>query len=82
MQGATSVDSVYRCLPGNATLTGTLCDSANNASIPAGYTCQCASDGQMRLRTVGGMGLGARSAVWQNLYQCLMEVRGGLLDGL
>lgn len=72
-QGPNSVDSVYRCLPGNATLTGSLCDSSINATTPAGYSCQCASDGQMRLRTVNGLGIGSRSVVWRNLYECLMS---------
>ena len=64
-------DALYTCIAPNATQTGTSCDVTNNATVPPGYTCSCSADGTNRLRTVGGMGLGARSSVWKSLYTCM-----------
>lgn len=73
-RGPNDVDSVYQCIASNLTLSGTPCDGSTNSTL-AGYECKCAADNQNRLRTVGGLGLGTRSAVWKNLYNCMMEVR-------
>lgn len=72
-KGETETDSVYGCIAANVTLTGASCNAGENATVPPGYTCSCASDGQNRLRTVNGLGLGARSGVWRELYNCLLE---------
>lgn len=71
--GPSDTDSVYQCIAANSTRTGQACDVGVNATVPPGYSCECASDGQARLRTLGGLGLGARSGVWKDLYTCLLE---------
>jgi hypothetical protein len=80
VQGATSASSMFQCIAPPPALGGTrdadapLC--ASNPKMVPGQTCQCASDGNLRVTTVGGVGLGARAAVWAELYQCLQNSRG------
>lgn len=65
-------ESVYQCMPANATMTLQPCDSTQPP--PLGYSCTCAADNQNRLMTVQQLGLGARSQVWHDLYQCMLAV--------
>lgn len=71
--GVTDRDSLYLCTDPNATAVavGSPCDAS---AVPApGYECICAADSVTRLRTIGRLGLGARSGVWESLYSCLMR---------
>ena len=80
VQGATNAGSVYQCLAGAPALAGTIAADApfcsSGAPLVPGQTCQCAADNYMRVTTIGGVGLGARAAIWQNLYQCLQNAKG------
>ena len=80
VQGATPAGSVFQCLKGAPTPTNTIDGDAPKCSpstaLAPGQTCQCAADNNMRVTTIGGVGLGARAAVWQDLYQCLQTARG------
>ena len=80
VQGATNAGSVYQCLASAPTLAGNIAQDAplcsSGAPLVPGQTCQCAADNYMRVTTIGGVGLGARAAIWQNLYQCLQNARG------
>lgn len=73
-QGATLATSVYTCVTANSTRVGEPCVAARGA--PPGYQCRCAEDGTTRLRTVGALGLGGRSAAWRDLYTCLLGATG------
>ena len=80
VQGATNAASVFQCLPGAPTLANALEQDAPKcvpgAPLVPGQTCQCSADNNYRVTTIGGVGLGARAAIWQNLYQCLQSSRG------
>lgn len=73
-------DSVYTCLPSNATLVGTRCNPA--AKAPLGYECVCsgANNGEYRLRSINALGLGGRSNVWRELMTCLNTATGIMGD--
>ena len=80
VRGATNAGSVYQCLASAPALAGNIAQDApfcsSGASLVPGQTCQCAADNFMRVTTIGGVGLGARAAIWQNLYQCLQNSKG------
>lgn len=66
-------DSIYTCLPANATRVGELCTP--DVAAPSGYECMCSrSNGvdALRLRTADKLGLGGRSTVFRELFTCLM----------
>ncbi len=69
--------AVYQCVDVDTTRTvvGTPCDSRQPA--PAGYECRCASasgtQGEYQLRSIDGLGLSARGAIWRDLYKCLQK---------
>lgn len=67
---------IYQCVDGAAAskILATACSP--NTLPPAGYECKCSRDGQYRLRTVGGLGLGSRATTWQGLYKCLVKSTG------
>ncbi len=80
VQAGTSLEtSVYQCVVSNTSaIVGTLCDS--RVRSPVGFECKCAADGQNRLRTIMGLGLGGRSKVWNDLYSCLLTATGPMGD--
>lgn len=66
-------DNIFTCIASNSTRVGELCSA--NVAPPSGYECVCSrKDGvsALRLRTVDKLGLGGRSAVWRDLFTCLM----------
>ena len=62
---------IYQCVAPEASQVGQTCNT--NGYIPMGYECKCARTGDTRLRTIGGLGLSARTAAWKDLYKCLMK---------
>jgi hypothetical protein len=79
-QTATSAGSTYQCIKPPAPLQNTIEADAPRCSaatqLVPGQVCKCAKDQQTRVTTVGSVGLGARAAVWSNLYQCLLSAKG------
>lgn len=76
VQVAAPPSAVYTCVEANYTLAavGTPCDPRSRA--PMGFECKCAGDGTTRWRTLGGLGTGARTKAFKDLYQCLLTAQG------
>jgi hypothetical protein len=72
----TFTDAIFTCMPNNGSRVGEICNPAQGA--PPGFECVCSSTGggTFRLRTIEGLGLGARSTVWRELFTCLMKAEG------
>lgn len=75
-RGPSAAESVYACRALNETsLIGRPCNA--RLAQPLGYECACAGAASgFRLRTIGSLGLGARSTVWQELFACLRSATG------
>ena len=81
--GASSATNTYLC--GEATEFAKLTTNAGSTTplpcesykpLSPGLACTCANDNQYRLTTIGGVGFGARTQTWSDLYACLQTSRG------